>query len=53
MKKEYMKPTIEVIMMEQEATILTGSLPLSNEEVNGGWAPELSEDDTEISDFSF
>ena len=53
MKKEYMKPTIEVMMMEQEASVLTVSLPQSNEEVNSGWAPELSEDDTEISDFSF
>ena len=53
MKKEYMKPTIEVMMIEQKASVLTVSLPQSNEEVNGGWAPELSEDDTEISDFSF
>ena len=41
MKKEYMKPTLEVVMIEQEANILTGSLPVVNQEVNGGWAPEL------------
>ena len=40
-KKEYMQPTLEVVMIKQEANILTGSLPVVNENVPDGWAPEL------------
>ena len=45
-KKEYMKPTIEVVKIQQQCQILAGSVDtngmndmLLNEEVDEGWAP--------------
>ena len=43
-KKEYMKPTIEVVKIQQQCLILAGSTQglndeLQNEEVDEGWAP--------------
>ena len=47
-KKEYMKPTIEVVKIQQQCQILAGSVDtngmndmLLNEEVDEGWAPGM------------
>ena len=46
MKKEYMKPSMEVMELKQQCLILAGSVDtngmndiLLNEEVDEGWAP--------------
>ena len=43
-KKEYMKPEMEVVMIQQHNQILAGSQQglndnLQNEDVDDGWAP--------------
>ena len=43
-KKEYMKPEMEVVMLQQQSQILAGSTQglndeLQDEEVDEGWAP--------------
>ena len=43
-KKKYMKPTMEVVKIQQQSQILTGSQQglndnLQNEDVDDGWAP--------------
>ena len=43
-KKEYLKPEMEVVMIQQQSQILAGSQQgmndeLQNESVDDGWAP--------------
>lgn len=45
-KKEYLKPEMEVVKIQQQSQILAGSTQglndnLQNEEVTDGWAPTL------------
>ena len=45
-KKEYMKPEMQVVKIQQQCQILAGSTQglndnLQNEEVTDGWAPTL------------
>ena len=49
-KKEYMKPEIEVVKIQQQCQILAGSVDangmndtLIDEEVTEGWAPEFND----------
>ena len=51
-KKEYMKPEIEVVKIQQQSQILAGSIDangmntdLQNEEVTEGWARFFDEGD--------
>ena len=52
MKKNYMKPEMEVVKIQQQGQILAGSIDangmntdLQNEEVTEGWAREFAESD--------
>ena len=49
-KKEYMKPAMEVVKIQQQCQILAGSLDangmnngLLDDEVDEGWAPEFND----------
>ena len=49
-KKEYMKPTMQVVKIQQQCQILAGSLDangmnngLLDDEVDEGWAPEFND----------
>ena len=49
-KKEYMKPAMEVVKIQQHCQILAGSLDangmnngLLDDEVDEGWAPEFND----------
>ena len=49
-KKEYMKPSMEVVVLQQKCQILAGSVDangmnngLIEEEVTEGWAPEFND----------
>ena len=52
MKKNYMKPEMEVVKIQQQGQILAGSIDangmntdLQNEEATEGWAREFAESD--------
>ena len=50
MKKEYMKPTVFVVMLQQQSQILTGSLPTANGLTNNPEGIIWDDDDLDDTD---
>ena len=47
MKKEYMIPQLEEIVLKSKGALLAESLPMSEEKVDGGLASEFYDDEEE------